>query len=155
MYDALKVLHLVSAVAFIGNITVGLFWHAYAARTRDAGILAYTLVALQRSDVIFTRVGAIGLLASGLALVWIYNFPFFTTPWLVGGLALFVAAGATFGIKGAPLRRQMLELAQQGVQSGAFDADAYATLASRYHRWVGAAVSMPWVGLVIMVLKPS
>lgn len=35
MYPLLKLLHVIAVIAFLGNITTGLFWHAHAARTRD------------------------------------------------------------------------------------------------------------------------
>ena len=33
MVLALKLLHVLAAVSFLGNITIGLFWQAHAART--------------------------------------------------------------------------------------------------------------------------
>ena len=35
MYLALKLLHIVAVILFLGNITTGLFWHAHAARTKQ------------------------------------------------------------------------------------------------------------------------
>lgn len=155
MYLTLKLLHVLSAVAFLGNITLGLFWQAHAARTRDPKLVAFTLEGINRSDVLFTKPGAIGLLLTGLALTGVGHFPFMATGWLVAGLVLFIAAGATFGALAAPLRRQMLELAQQGAQSGgAFSYEAYAALDARYRRWIAVALAMPFAGLAIMVLKP-
>ena len=154
MYFPLELLHILSAVAFLGNITLGVFWQAQAARTRDPKVLAYTLEGVARSDVLFTKPGAIGLLLTGLALVWVGHFPFMATGWLIAGLALFIAAGATYGALAAPLRRQMLEMAQQGAQSGAFSYEAYAALDTRYRRWIGVALAMPFIALAMMVLKP-
>ena len=33
MYLLIKLLHVIAVIAFLGNITTGLFWHAHAART--------------------------------------------------------------------------------------------------------------------------
>ena len=157
MYFPLELLHILSAVAFLGNITLGVFWQAHAARTRDPKILAYTLEGVARSDVLFTKPGAIGLLLTGLALVWVGHFPFMATGWLIAGLALFIAAGAIFGALALPLRRQMLEMAQQAAQpgaSGAFSFGAYAALDARYRRRIGVALAMPFIALAMMVLKP-
>src|SRR5881628_593152 len=49
MYLALKVLHVMGVVAFLGNITTGLFWHAHAARTRDPKLLFHSMDGIQRS----------------------------------------------------------------------------------------------------------
>ena len=50
MYLALKLLHVVAVIVFLGNITTGLFWHAHAARTRDPKLLAHTMDGIIRSD---------------------------------------------------------------------------------------------------------
>ena len=54
MYLATKFLHVLSVIAFLGNITTGLFWHAHAARTKDAALLAFTMDGIIRSDRLFT-----------------------------------------------------------------------------------------------------
>ena len=50
MYLVLKLLHVAAVIAFLGNITTGLFWHRHAARTRDPKLLAFTMGGIIRSD---------------------------------------------------------------------------------------------------------
>ena|SRR5690349_17455566 len=154
MYLTLKLLHVLAAVAFLGNITIGLFWQAHAARTRDARHIAWTLEAIQRSDQFFTKPGAILLLLTGLAITWVGHFPLFATGWILWTLVLFVAAGGIYGALAGPLRRQLLELAQQGAQSGAFSFEAYGALSKRFHQRVAVALALPLLGMALMVLKP-
>ena len=50
MYLWLKLLHVLAVVTFLGSIVAGFFWHAHAARTRDAKLLAHTVAGVIRSD---------------------------------------------------------------------------------------------------------
>src|SRR5258705_9877589 len=72
MYLWLKLIHVSAVIAFLGNITTGLFWHRHAARTRDPRLLAFTMDGIIRSDRIFTVPGVIVILTAGIfaALPW-------------------------------------------------------------------------------------
>ena len=150
MYLALKLLHVLAAISFLGNIAIGLFWQAHAARTRDPKILAHTLEGINRSDAIFTKPGAILLLLTGLGIAYVGHFPIFATGWILWTLVLFILAGAVYGALASPLRRQMLELAQ----SGTFSYEAYGALSKRFHQRVAVALALPFAGLALMVFKP-
>ena len=154
MYLALKLLHVLAAISFLGNITIGLFWQMLAARTREPKILAHTLESINRSDAVFTKPGAILLLLTGLGIAYVGHFPILATGWILWTLVLFVAAGGIYGALAGPLRRQLLELAQQGAQSGAFSFEAYGALSKRFHQRVAVALALPLLGMALMVLKP-
>jgi len=154
MYLALKLLHVVAAIAFLGNITIGLFWQAQAARTRDPKLIAFALEGINRSDAFFTKPGAILLLLSGLGIAWVGHFPVFGTGWILWTLVLFILAGAVYGALASPLRRQMLELAQAGAQSGTFSFEAYRAMSKRFRQRVAVALALPFAGLALMVFKP-
>ena len=80
MYLVIKLLHIVAVIAFLGNITTGLFWHIDAARTRDPRLLAHTMDGIIRSDRLFTMPGVIVIVATGIATA------------VIGGLPLLLAA---------------------------------------------------------------
>jgi uncharacterized membrane protein len=151
MYLTLKLLHVLAAVAFLGNITLGLFWQAQAARTRDPKLIAFTLATIQRSDAFFTRPGAMLLLLSGFAMAWLGGFSILGTGWLLWGIVLVLGAGGIYGALAGPVRRQMLELAQ----SGSFSPEAYDALSARFHQRVAFAWLLPFAALALMVFKPS
>ncbi len=66
----IKLLHITAVIAFVGNITTGIFWHAPAARTRDPKLLAYTMGGIIRSDRLFTiPTAALLTPLAGLALM--------------------------------------------------------------------------------------
>lgn len=155
MYLLLKLLHIVSVIAFLGNITTGLFWHAHAARTRDPRLLEHTVAGIIRSDRWFTTPGVLGIIATGVAAALYGGFPILGTGWILWTLILFGISGAVFGIRVAPMQRQLLALAAEGAQSGAFDFERYVRLARRWEFWGAVALLTPLAGLVLMVLKPG
>ncbi len=155
MYLTLKLLHIVSVIVFLGNITTGLFWHTHAARTRDPGLLAHAMDGIIRSDRWFTIPGVIGIIASGVAASVHGGFPLLRTGWILWTLILFGVSGLVFGIFVAPLQRKLHAVAAQGRQSGSFDYGQYHALAVRWEIWGAVALVTPLAGLVLMVLKPS
>ena len=155
MYLLLKLVHVASAIAFLGNITTGLFWHAHAARTKDARHLAHTMDGIIRSDRLFTIPGVIVIIATGVAAAIYGHLPILGTGWILWTLVLFLVSGVIFMIRVAPLQRRLRALAQAGAQSGSFDYTAYRTLAVRWELWGAAALLTPLAGLVLMVLKPA
>jgi uncharacterized membrane protein len=155
MYLLIKLLHIVAVIAFVGNITTGIFWHAHAARTRDPKLLAYTMGGIIRSDRVFTIPGVIGIIATGIAAAIYGNFPILRTGWILWTLILFILSGLIFMIRVAPLQRQLRALAEAAAQSGTFDYAHYRALAARWEVWGAAALLAPLAGLALMVLKPG
>lgn len=129
MYLLLKLLHIVSVIALLGNITTGLFWHAHAARTRDPKLLAHVMDGIIHSDRYFTIPGVIGTTAAGFALAIYGQFPI--------------------------LRTQVRAYARAGAQSGSFDYARYRALAVRWELRGAAALLTPLAMPVLRVLKPG
>jgi uncharacterized membrane protein len=154
MYLPMKLLHIVAVIAFLGNITTGLFWHIHAARTRDPRLLAHTMDGIIRSDRLFTMPGVIVIVATGIATAVIGGLPLLHTGWILWTLVLFSLSGVIFMGYVAPLQRQLLALARAGTV-GSFDYAAYAGVARRWEVWGAAALLTPAVGLLLMVLKPA
>ena len=155
MYLLIKLIHIIAVIAFLGNITTGLFWHAHAARTRAPGLLAHTMDGIIRSDRLFTVPGVIAIIVTGVAATIYGGYPILRTGWILWTLILFSVSGLIFALRVAPLQRELRDLAQAGVQSGAFDYAQYRQLATRWEIWGAAALLTPVAGLVLMVLKPS
>lgn len=155
MYLLFKLFHVIAVIAFLGNITTGLFWHAHAARTRDPKLLAPTMDGVIRSDRLFTIPGVIGIIISGVAAAIYGGFPILHTGWILWTIVLFSFSGLIFMFRVAPLQRQLRALAETGVQSGAFEYARYHALAVRWEIWGAVALLTPVAGLVLMVLKPG
>lgn len=154
MYLLLKLVHIVAVIVFLGNIAMGLFWHAHAARTRDPRLLAHAMDGIIRSDRLFTIPSVIGIVAAGVALAIYRHFPLLSTGWILWTLVLLSISGVIFTFRVAPLQRQLRELALAG-QSGTFDWARYRAMAIRWELWGVAALLTPVAGLVLMVLKPG
>jgi uncharacterized membrane protein len=148
MYLFFKLLHIVAVVAFLGNITVGVFWKNFADRTKDASIIAYTMDGIIRADRIFTIPGVILIVIGGVGTAIVGGIPFFSTGWVLWGIILFVLAGIAFGPL-AGVQRQLLAAAKKG------DMAAYWTLSKKWDLYGAIALVAPLLALGIMVLKPA
>ena len=155
MYLLLKLLHIVFVIAFLGNITTGLFWHAHAARTGDPGLIAHAMAGIIRSDRWFTMPGVFGIIITGVAAALFAGYSLLGTGWILWTLILFGISGLLFGVFVAPLQKQLLAQARAGKESGEFDLQAYQGLARRWEFWGALALITPLGGLVLMVLKPA
>jgi uncharacterized membrane protein len=154
VYLWLKLLHLVAVIAFLGNITTGLFWHAHAARTQDPRLLAHTMDGIIRSDRLFTIPGVIGILVAGIATAIVGKLPILGTRWILWTIVLFSISGLAFILRVAPLQHQLRALAQAANPASTFDFAQYRRLASSWEIWGAVALLTPLAGLVLMVLKP-
>lgn len=67
MYPVVKLLHVAAVIFFPGSIVAGLFWHRYAAPTRDPRLLAHTMDGIIRSDRWFAIPGALLIMLFGVA----------------------------------------------------------------------------------------
>ena len=70
-------------------------------------------------------------------------------------LVLFGISGAVFGMRLAPLQRQIRALAASAAHGGAFDYVAYHRLSRQWDFWGLVATATPLLGLALMVLKPA
>jgi uncharacterized membrane protein len=155
MYLTLKLLHILFVVAFLGNITTGIFWKAYADRTRETRIIEHTMAGIIASDKWFTIPGVIGILVMGFSAAVVGGIPFLRTGWLFWSLLLFVIAGVAFVARIAPLQRRMLAVARAGRESGKFDTTLYRELSRSWEFWGMVALVTPLAVAVLMVLKPQ
>ena len=154
MYLWLKLLHVTAVIAFLGNVTTGLFWHKHAERTRDPKLLAHTMDGIIASDRLFTIPGVILITAAGFMAAILKGLPILGTPWILWTIILFSISGIAFSFRVAPLQRELRAMAREGLASGMFDFDRYHAVARRWELWGTLALLTPLAGLVLMVLKP-
>lgn len=148
-----KFLHVLSAIVFVGNITTGVFWAAHAAASRDLRTVATTFEGITRSDRWFTAPGVIGLTVSGIAAALAGGLPILGTGWILWGIVLFLVSGAAFGMRVAPLQREIVRAARAG-DGGESSWAAFEKLYGSWKLWGGVALAAPLVAVVVMVLKP-
>lgn len=155
MYLAMKTLHVLAVVLFLGNIITGLFWKAHGDRTADPRIIAHTLQGIIRSDGWFTVPGVAFIVVFGVAAAIVGELPILGTGWIWQSIVLFSASGLAFMLQIAPLQRRLLALAAAGVNGEGWDAAAYRRLSRRWEFWGVVAILTPLAALVLMVYKPG
>jgi uncharacterized membrane protein len=155
VYLTIKLLHVAAVIAFVGNITTGLFWHTHAARTRNPKLLAHALDGIIISDRLFTVPGVIVIVATGIAAAIYGSLPILRTGWILWAIILFGVSGLIFMFSVVPLQRQLRSFAAAAAESGDFDYARYRALAVRWELWGGAALLTPLAALALMVLKPN
>lgn len=147
LYLLIKWLHVMAAIAALGsNITYGL-WIVRA--TRDPDVLPFTLRTIKLIDDRVANPSYGVLLLTGLAMVWVSDFPFHT-PWLEAAIALYLVM-MLLGVFGytPTLKRQIAALEQRGPAS-----PEYRALAAR-GRLLGAILGVVVITIVfLMVVKP-
>src|SRR5690606_25172394 len=88
MYLALKSIHIIAVVLFLGNITTGIFWKLVADQDGDARAITQALEGILRADRWFTQPGATLILVTGIVMAWLGGYPL-STFWIWAGLVLF------------------------------------------------------------------
>lgn len=153
MYLALKTVHVLAVVVFLGNIIVGGFWKAFADRTGNAAVMAHTIDGIVRADRIFTIPAVVVLFLAGMAAAGVGHYSILGTGWILWGLGLFVISGIAFGPV-ARAQRELLKVARAGLQT-AEQREQYEAGSRRWNIFGTIATVAPIAALVIMVLKPN
>lgn len=155
MYLAMKVLHVLAVVLFLGNIITGLFWKAHGDRTADPRIIAHTLEGIIRSDRWFTIPGVVFIVVFGIAAAIVGRLPILGTGWIWQSIVLFSISGLAFMLRVAPLQRRLLALAAAGASGQRWEEAPYHRLSRRWEFWGLVAIVTPLAALVLMVYKPG
>lgn len=155
MYFALKTLHILAVVLFLGNIITGLFWKIHGDRTGDPRIMAHTIDGIIRADRWFTIPGVLLIIVFGLWAAVVAGLPILGTGWILHSIILFTISGVAFMAQVAPLQRRLRALAQEGAAGRDWDLAAYRRLSHRWELWGTVAVLTPLAALVLMVFKPG
>jgi uncharacterized membrane protein len=148
LYPYIKFLHVLLAIVAVGfNASYGI-WLARAAR--EPAHLGHVLRGIKTLDDRFANPAYGLLLVTGLANVFIGGIPL-TTPWILGGLALWlVLIVVGFAVYTPTLRRQIATLDTDGAES-----PVYRKLATR-GQTTGIALAVIVVVIVfLMVVKPG
>lgn len=153
-YLAWKLLHIVSVILFLGNITTGLFWAAHAHKSRDFRLITSTFEGIIRSDRWFTLPGVLGILIAGVAAAIAGKVPMLATGWILWSIILFSISGIVFGVWVAPLQGKILSFARAADASDQ-TWETYRKLYKRWELWGLLALITPAIAVVLMVLKPS
>jgi len=151
-YLALKSLHLLGVVLFVGNIIVTGWWKVQADRTRNPAIVAFAQRQVTLTDWIFTFGGSTLLVVGAYANVYLHDLPL-ATPWLLWGQALFIASGLLWVAILIPVQIRQSSLARNFAGGVPIPAEYWRL--NRGWLWVGlVATLLPAANLYFMVFKP-
>ena len=142
-----KLVHIVSVVLFLGNITLSTFWMRRAAASGDGIVIAYALRTIVALDSMITMPASVILAASGVMTAMIGGYNIMKTGWIVWPLTLFTLSAILFMALVAPLQRKMLAAAEP------LDMERYRPLYRMWNLWGANAVLLPLAAIVMMVLK--
>ncbi len=116
LYLALKSLHILSVVLFLGNIITGVFWKVHADRTGDLRARAQALDGIIKSDRWFTVPGVLLIIATGVCDgAARASARCCARSGSSASLALFGVAGLAFGVAVGPLQKKLLANVRAGL----------------------------------------
>jgi uncharacterized membrane protein len=153
MFLWFKLIHIIAVIVFLGNITIGIFWKAFADKSRDPRIIAHTLRGIIQADRLFTIPAIFVIVAGGVATAIAEQIPILATGWILWAIILFVISGMAF----APvsrLQRDLEALASDGERSGTIDTAKYDRISAQWNLWGMIALIAPVGAVALMVLKP-
>jgi len=154
LYLALKSLHVVSVVLFLGNIITGVFWKVHGDLSGELRVREQAMLGLIRSDRFFTVPGVLLIIATGVALALIANLPLLSTFWIGWSLVLFGVSGLAFAFRVGPLQKKLLANTRAGL-SGTWNEAEYQALSKSWGVWGTVATAAPLIAVFLMVMKPA
>lgn len=148
-YELFKVLHVLGAVIFLGNIVVTALWKTLADRTRDPIVIGFAQRLVTLTDIGFTATGATLLVVSGSVMATAHGH----VMWLTWGIALFAASGVLWVAILIPVQIGQARLARGFRHGGEIPAD-YWRLSTVWMVFGIIATALPLVNVYLMVAKP-
>jgi len=152
-YLILKTIHLLAVVAFLGNITTGLFWMKFAVKSNDLKIIHHTAKGIIRSDRIFTIPGVIIITAGGFFAAIYAGIPLLRTGWIFWPIILFSLSGIFFAYKVAPLQGKMKRYLEKSLLTDSYEEHKFKLLLRQWEFWGLMALATPVISFFMMILK--
>ncbi len=152
-YSYLKLIHLVAVVLFMGNIITGLFWMAFAVKTKDLKIMNHTIKGIIKAERYFTIPGVIVITTGGFLAAIYGRIPILGTGWIFWSLVLFSISGLVFSFKTAALQTKIYKLTISTTPSGDFNWAIFHKIYLEWSRWRLIGILAPLAAFVMMTLK--
>jgi uncharacterized membrane protein len=115
MNSSLKILHVLCACLFLGNVVVSGVWAAMAERTRNHAIISFSNRLVLITDLLFTATGAIGVVLTGHLMAGQYGGDT-AHPWITWSYMLFGASGLIWLLVLLPIQIKQRRLLQRTTQ---------------------------------------
>ncbi len=112
MNDTLKIVHVLCACLFLGNVVVSGIWAAMAERTRNHAIIQFSNRLVLITDLLFTASGAVGVVFTGHLMAGRYGGDT-AHPWITWSYALFGVSGLIWVLVLLPIQLKQRQLLQK------------------------------------------
>jgi len=101
--DTVKIVHVLSACLFLGNVVVSGTWAALAERTRNYEVIAFSNRLVLVTDLLFTLTGAILVVLTGSMMAHRYGGAS-SQGWIAWSYALFTLSGLIWAMVLVPIQ---------------------------------------------------
>jgi uncharacterized membrane protein len=150
MNSTLKIVHVLCACLFLGNVVVSGIWAAMAERTRNHAIIQFSNRLVLITDLLFTLTGAVGVVFTGHLMAARYGGDS-AHPWITWSYALFGMSGLIWMLVLVPIQLKQRRLLQRTTQ-----------ITSEYLQWSriwqvsgAVATALPLPIIYFMVTKTT
>lgn len=150
MNSTLKIVHVLCACLFLGNVVVSGIWAAMAERTRIHAIIQFSNRLVLITDLLFTLTGAVGVVFTGHLMAARYGGDS-AHPWITWSYALFGLSGLIWMLVLVPIQLKQRRLLQRTTQ-----------ITSEYLQWSriwqvsgAVATALPLPIIYFMVTKST
>ncbi|MCA3241765.1 MAG: DUF2269 domain-containing protein [Rubrivivax sp.] len=148
MNGTLKIVHLMCACLFLGNVIVSGVWAAMAERTRNHAVVQFSNRMVLITDLLFTLTGALGVVITGHLMAVRYGGDT-AHPWLTWSYALFGLSGLIWLLVLVPIQLKQRQMLRRTTQITA----EYLQLSRTWYIAGGLATVLPLPILYLMVNK--
>lgn len=154
MYFALKSLHIVGVILFLGNIIVTAWWKVMADLNGDPKVVSFAQRQVTLTDIVFTAGGVLLITLGGIGSATLSHLDLMHTRWLVWGRWLFTASGVIWIVVLIPIQILQARMARQFERNG-FIPTRYWRLNRIWLIFGVTATVLPLVNVYWMVFKPA
>lgn len=150
---ALLFFHILGVVLLLGNVLISIFWKFKSDSTKDLKIIAHTHKEIRRADRIFSHIGIILILITGLGLWHVDKIKISQTRWPLWELILFVIATILWGAVIVPTEKKLTSLSEKSLTEGNVD-PALIRLSKKWYNTATIFVALIVIILILMVYRP-
>ena len=145
----LVLIHIISAIIFIGNIITAAFWKLKAEFSGDERHINRTAKNIMVADYVFTLPSTVFILISGFLLALKSDYSLGEINWLTASLALFALTGLIWATLLLPLQKKMIKYSEEE-----FHRENYKKVSRTWDVIGTIATIIPLLILYLMVAKP-
>jgi len=154
MYLAMKLVHILATVVFLGNILTAVFWKLRGDRSRDPAVIRHTLEGVIQADRVFTMPGSAVLAIAGFGAAGIGRYPIMETGWILWSIVLYVISAVLYMAFVSPAQKRMLRAISSDA-GGSVAWDRYESESRKWNLWGTLSTLAIVAAAVLMVLKPQ